>query len=99
MVESGSESEALHKDPHLHSLEYLSMQLDDQTQILEWGAHALEVLTSVAVSSLNIAREQVGLARCKGRVDRGVGPEEPAPEPVAGMGALFEPEALEELEK
>ena len=46
------------------------------------------------------------LERCEGagssgsegawRVDRGVGPEEPAPAPTAEKGALFESEALDD---
>src|SRR6266481_2827601 len=63
VVELGSKSEwMLPEDPHWKALEYLSMQIVDQTRILEWGTHALEGIASIAMASLNVARERVAAA-------------------------------------
>ena len=98
VVELGSESEwTPPEDPRWKALEYLSMQIADQTRVLERSTRALEGITSIAMASLNVARERVVVAaRGPGRVDRGVGPEEPAPVPTAEKGALFESEALDD---
>ncbi len=97
VVESGSESEWMPpEDPCWKALEYLSMQMADQTRVLERSMRALEGIASIAMASLNVARERAAAARGPGKVDRGVGPEEPAPAPTAEKGALFEPEALDD---
>src|SRR6266481_648346 len=97
VVESGSASEwTPPEDPHWKAREYLSMQMADQTRVLERSTHALEGIASIAMASLNVARERAAAARGPRKVDRGVGPEEPAPAPTAEKGALFEPEALDD---
>ena len=73
------------------------MQMADQTRVLERSTRALEGIASIAMASLNVAREWAAVAaRGPRRVDRGVGPEEPAPAPTAEKGALFESEALDD---
>src|SRR6266481_4658273 len=98
VVESGSESKWMPlEDPRWKALEYLSMQIVDQTRVLERSTRALEGIASIAMASLNVARERAAAAaRGPGRVDRGVGPEELAPVPTAEKGALFESEALDD---
>src|SRR6266481_7176192 len=60
IIESGSESEWMPpEDPCWKALEYLSMQITDQTWVLEWSTHVLEGIASIAMASLNVVRERV----------------------------------------
>ena len=46
------------EDLWLHVLEYLSMQMQDQTLIMEWEMQAMEVIAQMAVSAISIMWEQ-----------------------------------------
>ena len=56
----------------------------------------MEVITQMVVSAVSVMQEQWVVEKPGGRVDHGVGPEEPTPAPAAEKGPLFAPEALED---
>ena len=98
VIESDSELEWVPpwEDLQLHVLEYLSMQMRDQMLLMEWGMQAMEVIAQMAVSTVSIMWEWWAAEKPGGRVDHGMGPEEPALALAAEKGPLFVPEALED---
>src|SRR6266481_304240 len=60
IIESDSKLEwaLLQEDLWLHALEYLSMQMRDQTLLMERGMWATEVITQMVVSAVSFMWEQ-----------------------------------------